>query len=449
MKVVISALLSKWQAKVYTKFKRFNIIRAGRRTGKTFLATYSMMRYAIEHPGSLCWFIALDISTCNELAIPEFERICPPELIIAKNKQTRTYTLWNGSKVCWKTAESADSLRGRGVDFVVLEEAAFWKNGGYLWESVVSPQLLGRKQAMALFISSPNGNNWFRRLESEALEDIKTNPTSPWSVTTGTIYDNDRLTEEEIAYEKSRKTELAWKQEYLAEYVDEIGQVYWQFKPLTCVSEMPLNKSLIIRGLDWGIGDNTACVWIDLQPDNKLYIFDEHVANNLDVPSHARIIHSKSSHLNIHHSAMDASAWKRESDMSSVAQRFAKAGINLTQATREYSGALSDAMALFSEDRIIIHPSCRNILDAMQDWQHNTHEPDVLAAMRYGIHEFIKMGRLFPNKKANKVRTFRDVIMEHRDNAKLATPQSNRDPYQGLKISFRDKITRNRPSWPI
>lgn len=446
MEVVINALLSKWQKKVYRALRRFNLIRAGRRTGKTYLATYALMRYALEHPGSLCWFVALDISTCNELAIPEFERLCPPELIKHKNKQTRTYTLINGSVVSWKTAESADALRGRGVDFVVLEEAAFWKNGLHLWNDVLSPQLMGRG-GRALFISSPNGSNWFRRLETEALADIKAKgEASEWAVVTGTIYENDKISREEIESKRVSVPELTWKQEYLAEYVDQIGQVYWQFKPGICKTPLARAGLMTLRSMDWGLDDNTACTWLDVQPGNKVYVFDEHVANNLDIPSHARIIHAKSTNIPIHHTMMDASAWRRESDMSSVAKRFGMAGIPLVQASRDFDGTVSDVMALMADDCVIIHPECKNILRAIEDWQHGSHEPDVLAAMRYGIAELVHMGRLMPRRTAVKQRTFADIIAEKRENAKLAT-STRPGPFTGLSIKVHNKISDGDRSW--
>ena len=445
--VNINAHLSKWQKSVYWALKRFNIIRAGRRTGKTYLATYALMRFALEHPKSLCWYVCLDISTCNELAIPEFERLCPPELIIKKNKQTRTYTLINGSVVSWKTAESADALRGRGVDFLVLEESAFWRNGLMLWYDVLSPQLMGRG-GRALFISSPNGSNWFRRLENEALEDIKVNADrTEWAVLTGTIYDNERISREEIEAKHKSVPEMTWKQEYLAEYVDQIGQVYWQFKPLICKSVMPRSNIMTLRAMDWGLDDNTACVWLDVTKDQKVYVFDEHVANNLDIPSHARIIHGKSTNIPVHHTMMDASAWRRESDMSSVANRFRIAGIHLTQASRDFDGTVSDVMALMAEDKVIISPECKHILQGLEDWQHGSHEPDVLAAMRYGIAELIHMGKLMPKRTAVTVRTWADKIAEMRANAELAKPQQRNNPLAGLSFHVHNKLHEPKIKW--
>jgi hypothetical protein len=329
--------------------------------------------------------------------------MCPPELIKHKNKQTRTYTLYNDSVISWKTAETADALRGRGLDFLVLEEAAFWKNGMQLWQDVLSPQLMGRG-GVALFISSPNGSNWFRRLEAQAMEDIKAHPTScEWAVFHGTIYDAGNISAEEIERKKSITPELTWRQEYLAEYVDEVGQVFWEFRRLRNTVDIKPNIDPLftIRGIDWGISDNTACAFIQPLPNKKAYIFAEHVANNLDLVEQANRIKSIYP-MPVRYSVLDSACWARDASLTSVAKRFAANGIGCNQATRDFSGSVSDMKGLIAAGDIIINSKCTNLIEALESWQHDTHEPDILAATRYGIDSLVRSGLLMPPTPAKR-----------------------------------------------
>jgi hypothetical protein len=416
MQITIPKQLTPWQSKVYGLLKRFNIIRAGRRTGKTRLAVYALMRFAITHANSLCWFVALDVSTCVELAMPEFLRVCPPELIQGINRQTRTITLINGSQVVFKTAESTDALRGRGIDFVVLEEFAFWKHGLELWNDVLSPQLMGRN-GIAVFISSPNGSNFFRRMEDTALYDIKTHGTaSEWAVMTGTIYDNPYITKDEIERRHQQVPEITWRQEYMAEYVDEIGPVYWHFDSVKCVAEMPIPAATrCMCGADWGIDDKTAFIFMYGLPGDIVYVSQEYVAGGLSAQQHAVNLQA---YPRLPYYVMDSAAWHRESDMSSVPDRFGQAGVNLIQATKEFDGSLSDVLDLVANNQLVVNPKCKYVLEGLREWQHGQHEPDALAAMRYGIHQMLATYLVRPPIKKERKISFEEHLRQRRESMK-------------------------------
>lgn len=438
MKIRIQGNLYPKQIAILNGLKRFNIVRAGRRMGKTYLATYALLKFAITHPRSLSWFVALDISTCVELAMPEFERICPPELIKSKNKQTRTITLYNDAVISWKTAETADALRGRGVDFLVLEEAAFWKNLQQLWQDVLAPQLMGRG-GRALFISSPNGSNYFRRLEAQALENINANPTkTEWAVFHGTIYDAGNITKEEIEQKHSITPDLTWRQEYLAEYVDEIGLVYWEFKPTQSVVDLnpPHNPMFTIRGLDWGLNDNTACAFIQPFENKTAYIFDEHVQNNLDPALQCRNILSKYQ-LPVRYSVLDKSCWNRSPDMTSVAKRFFANGIPVMPATGDLDGSIGDFKGLLAAGHILIHRRCANLIQAIESWQYGSHEPDILAAARYGIDSLVRKGCLMPPIRTHKPKTIQDLLRDEAEMQRRIERINRHRPADRDSLSFR------------
>jgi hypothetical protein len=50
---------------------------------------------------------------------------------------------------------------------------------------------------------------------------------------------------------------------------------------------------------------------------------------------------------------------------------------------------------------IYIDPKCGNLLQALESWQHGQHEPDILAATRYGIDALIRAGKLLPPVRQN------------------------------------------------
>jgi len=72
----------------------------------------------------------------------------------------RLITMPSGGTVQVRSADNPDSLRGEGLDFVVLDECAFIKEQA--WTEALRPALSDR-QGKALFISTPKGRNWFWR----------------------------------------------------------------------------------------------------------------------------------------------------------------------------------------------------------------------------------------------------------------------------------------------
>lgn len=428
MKVAVNVQLSKKQQEVLDGMTRFTIFRAGRRLGKTYLASYALLKYAATHSNSLSWYVCLDISTCVELAIPQFEAICPPELIKSKNRQTRTYTLINGARIVWKTAETYDALRGRGLDFVVLEEAAWWPKGKLLWYDVLRPQLTGNG-GRALFISSPNGSNWMRQLEVAATELIAKG-SKEWSIFTGSIFDNPRIAPDEIATLRASTPATTWNQEYLGLFEDKIGLVYWDFiRAKHCKLNPPITSHLMnIRGLDYGLDDDTACVWIAALDGKKAHVFAEHSCNGLDVPSHARIIKQKTADLHIKYTTIDQSCYNRDASQTSVARRFEAAGIPVTRATKDLDGSLSDVKTLLSNGDITIGANCLKLMDALETWQHGSHEPDILAAFRYAIDSLVRNGLLIPPVRVARQMNLNDVLKEQEELARRAAKAAQHQP---------------------
>lgn len=408
--VEIKYPLTPKQKEIMAGFRRFTLWRAGRRAAKSAFAIYKIGKYALTHAKSLCWYVAQDSSLLDEEIIPKFLTIF--ESVIAEDKtrgRLKYVLLVNGSRVVFKSANSNNSLRGRGINFLVCEEAVFWNNGHSLYHETLRPQLSDFK-GECLIISSPpskkcpKGAEWFRRLEGIFQEQIK-NGSLEYAVFHSTIHENPHISQSEIEAIKATTDPDTWRVEYLGEYNDRIGQVYWEFSPLKHKGLNQDNPLMRVRGMDFGIEDNTACAWISLFPDNKVYISGEYVANNLDVPSHARAIKAQTQ-VQPQYSVLDSACWARDATLTSVAKRFAQEGIACIPGTKDFDGSVSDMKQLFANGMIMINPACVNLIQAIADWQHGSHEPDILAAARYGIDALIRAGKLIP-----PVRTAKNEVM--------------------------------------
>lgn len=135
---------------------RFKVICAGRRWGKTILALLWLMDGKIQ-PNERRWFIAPTYRQGKMIVLPLFRDIC--RTIQAKlNESELIMSLQNGAEIAIKGADNEDSLRGAGLNRVVLDEYAYMKP--HVWEEIVLP-MLATTQGESMFIGTPDGFNHF------------------------------------------------------------------------------------------------------------------------------------------------------------------------------------------------------------------------------------------------------------------------------------------------
>jgi len=105
----------------------------------------------------------------------------------------------------------------------VIDEAGEHPNE--TWKQVVRPSLLDT-QGRALAIGTPKGRNWFYDLYLRG-EDPKDAEVNAWQATT---YDNPHIPNADIEQERATTPERVFRQEYLAEFVSEDGEVFGEVR---------------------------------------------------------------------------------------------------------------------------------------------------------------------------------------------------------------------------
>ncbi len=192
---------------------RFKLARCGRRFGKTMLAT----EWLGLMPGSALdgWPVAF-FSPTYKLLLDVWEDMRRTLKPITKksNKSDMRIELITGGKIDFWTLEDKDSGRGRKYKRLVIDEAAHARYLQEAWERAISPTLtdfLGE----ALFISTPNGINYFHELDRKGADPLQPDWAS-WHFPTST---NPHIRPEEIERYRLDLPDLVFKQEYLADYV--------------------------------------------------------------------------------------------------------------------------------------------------------------------------------------------------------------------------------------
>ena len=199
---------------------RWKILCAGRRFGKTRLGVQLCIETAMK--GKRAWWVAPTFSIARvgwrDIMMAGFDLAEAMGVEVKMGDMVVNFP--NGGFIAVKSADNPQRLRGEGLDFLVMDEAAFVKEE--TWTEVLRPTLTERKGS-ALFISTPRGmNNWFYRLWQDAEE------REDWARFKFSTVDNPAIDPEELESAKKEIGSLTFAQEYEAEFVNEGTQLFKQ-----------------------------------------------------------------------------------------------------------------------------------------------------------------------------------------------------------------------------
>lgn len=201
--------------------RRFRVLVAGRRWGKTRLGAVLAIAEAVQ--GKRCWWLAptygMAMVGWREILALAAQFHEPAEAVIRHGELRVTFP-FSGGWVQVRSADDPDKLRGEGLDFVVFDEAALIDPR--TWHEVIRPALADRR-GRALFISTPRGRNWFWELYQ-----LGERRPEEWAAfhfpTTGNPY----VPESEIELARQSLPERVFRQEFLAEFVEEGAVFRWE-----------------------------------------------------------------------------------------------------------------------------------------------------------------------------------------------------------------------------
>lgn len=219
----------------------------GRQAGKSFTAMNLLLKWILEDNGSIGMWVSPVYSQAKKVFTELTNTIAGTGLTKSVNKSELTITFINGSVIYFRSGEREDTLRGYTLDYLVIDEAAYIKDN--VWNEVLRPTVLVRGKKV-LFISTPKGRNWFYQVamrgNSEDYPQYKTFHA--------TSFDSPYITQEELEEAKMSLPENIYKQEILAEFIDDGGEVFGNLK-LTCVMSNYPQQDLTKKyyaGLDFG-----------------------------------------------------------------------------------------------------------------------------------------------------------------------------------------------------
>lgn len=357
---------------------RFKVVVCGRRFGKTTFAINELFLAAASHTGSapgIYWYVGPTYRQAKMIAWRMLEQICynlPPEVIRRSNEAELMKELYNGSVIEIKGADNEDSLRGTYIDGVIMDEYAFMK--ARVFEKIIAPSLADH-QGWAIFIGTPYGYNHFHDYFIRGQGTHK-----DWKSWKFKSVDNPFLKPEEIELARATSDPAVFAQEWEADFRMFKGLIYKDFDPNVHVKAFEINPGwTFYRGMDFGGSNPTVCLWLGVDYDDNLFMFDEYYEPGRSADYHAGIILARYPNLEFRATFGDPSALQEHIDYArwklyvtpatrffttekGTSESWVKAGINQV-ATKLRQDAATKAPKLF------IHPRCKHTIKEIQSYE--------------------------------------------------------------------------------
>lgn len=276
--------ITKDQQRIIKDESRYKVIVAGRRWGKTHLALFNaLINYCWKKKRQRVWFVAPTYKQAKNIAWIILKEICYeyPMFLKDKNESELWVEFINGSRLELKGADKEDSLRGVGLNHVIMDEFAFMKKEAYT--EVIRPALSDKK-GTACFIGTPDGFNYFYDIYQHGLN--QENGFKSWHFKS---IDSPYLDPNEIEDARRELDPRTFRQEYEATFETMTGRVYYGWDrelnntTMTWNTKFPLKLMVDfnVNPMKWALGQEIR---------KEIYIIGEVIEHNTYTQSMARAV---------------------------------------------------------------------------------------------------------------------------------------------------------------
>ena len=254
------------QKNVIQDDSRFRVLITGRRFGKTFVAINEIAKFA-SIPNKKIWYVAPSYRQAKAICWGVLkEKMIYHKWVKSINHSDLTLTLKNNSQITLRGSDNESSLRGVGLNFLILDE--FQDINKTAWYEVLRPTL-SDTEGHALFCGTPRGfGNW-----SYDLYKMGEN-NKDWKSFQYTTLQGEQVSEDEIEQAKQDLDLRTFQQEYEATFVNYSGMIYYNFsRDKNIIEKYNKNTGVLHIGLDFNVDPMSAVVCII--ENDRIFVVDE------------------------------------------------------------------------------------------------------------------------------------------------------------------------------
>jgi len=279
------------QAGLHRSLKRFNVLVAHRRFGKTVFCINELIAKAVASslPEPRYAYIAPFYRQAKTVAWDYLKRFTGPIPGTRHNESELRCDLAGGARIRLFGADDPDRLRGLYLDGVVLDE--FAQMNPRVWSEVIRPALADR-EGWAIFIGTPMGRNAFWEIYDRATRD------ESWFAAQFRASETGVIGAAELAAARAVMSEEEYAQEFECSFDAAVAGAYYAKSIAAAeaegrVTRVPWEPALPVHtAWDLGVGDSTA-IWFCQQAGRELRLIDYHEASGVGLDHYAKLLGEK------------------------------------------------------------------------------------------------------------------------------------------------------------
>jgi predicted phage terminase large subunit-like protein len=256
------------QKQILREAKRYNVLACGRRFGKTTLGGNLLADPTLKHGLPCAWFAP--VYRLLEEAYNDHKRIYAPVIRRAVQSPAPRIELITGAVIDYWTLDDPSTVaRGRKYSRVVIDEAAMARHLEQAWTEAIRPTLTDYK-GDAFFLSTPKGSNYFKTLFDMSATD------ADWMAWQMPTTSNPWIDPAEVEKAGESLPSIAYRQEYLAEFVDAAGariKREW-IRYGDCPEGLPVYLGVDLAISTKAEADYTAVAALSRGTDGTIYVRD-------------------------------------------------------------------------------------------------------------------------------------------------------------------------------
>lgn len=237
--------------------QKYYVLDIGRQFGKSMLSMNQLYYWLINDKGCKCAWVSPIYKQAKKVFDEMVDAFADTGLI-QKNSQELTIT-FGKSTLQFFSAERYDNIRGFTFDYLVIDEFAFID--AEAWTEVLRATVLVKGKKV-LLVSTPKGKNHFYTVFN--LE--HSNPQ--YKSFKMTSYDNPLIDPKEIDDARMTLPEHIFRQEYLAEFIDDAGAVFRNINECVKVSTESVK---LYAGIDLGRADDYTVLTVIDSNNNEVF----------------------------------------------------------------------------------------------------------------------------------------------------------------------------------
>lgn len=261
--------------------------------GKSVALCAEAIKLSLKYPGNRGYFCRHELTTFRRSTLVTFERFCPQEILKNHYRDERILVFRNGSEIIYGGLggeEDLEKIKSTEFGWFGIDEATETLEDMFLLLCSRLRWTLpdgSHPKYRGILASNPEPG-WVKdRFVDKRLEDHSFTPALP--------RDNPHLPKDYDAQLRKQ-----WPDEWVKRYLEGSwdvfeGQVFKEFeRGVHVYSGMEMGEYWErFRVIDHGYNNPTCCLWIAIDFDGQMWIYDEHYERQMTIRENAGVIRAK------------------------------------------------------------------------------------------------------------------------------------------------------------